>query len=433
MRRKKLIRILFVLMLLPVLLLAMMLSQASVELTEHGAHKRLLLPLGPAGKMALPLYGGTADDPTIAGFLDGPIVRTDAAGNWQATWFCEQHAHRAEGRGARLDIDCAGRRSSYPLARATIPPAEFAMPKKLAVLSDIEGNRAFLDAALVKLGVVDAEGNWRYGSNHLVIAGDSVDRGREVFAVLWRLYGLSLQAQSHGGAVHVLLGNHEQYILRDNTTRAHKEHLYALEQMGGHASAFGADTVIGAWLRAQPVVLKAGTVLVTHGGIAPEVAAGGFSVSALNQAMRQYWRGDTARSPLLDAVIGPAGVTQYRGYFEDGEERYARAGSAEVAGVLQHFGATGIVVGHTLVDRVSTSHDGQVYAVDVNANTAAAEVLVFEDGKPGVVDIGVKRMLPDEGTRPAVRPIALGGGADWRLLGAFVRRNVELSRLRNPY
>jgi hypothetical protein len=83
---------------------------------------------------------------------------------------------------------------------------------------------------------VDADGNWDYGSNHLVIAGDSVDRGRDVFAALWRLYSLSLQAQRSGGAVHVLLGNHEQYILRGNLTRAHKEHLYALEQMGGHAA-----------------------------------------------------------------------------------------------------------------------------------------------------------------------------------------------------
>jgi hypothetical protein len=39
--------------------------------------------------------------------------------------------------------------------------------------------------------------------------------------------------------------------------------------------------------------------------------------------MRGDRRGETQPSAALDAVLGAAGITQYRGYFEAGEERYA--------------------------------------------------------------------------------------------------------------
>jgi hypothetical protein len=132
--------------LLSIVVLATVLSQASVELTEHTVHKRLLVPIGPYGVAGFHLYGGTGDDPVIPGFLNGPVVRVSAAGTWSATWFCENHAQRKQGSDTELVIDCAGKRYAYPLAKAAIPPAVFPMPGKLAVLSDIEGNSTFLDA-----------------------------------------------------------------------------------------------------------------------------------------------------------------------------------------------------------------------------------------------------------------------------------------------
>lgn len=409
------------------------LSQARIEMTRHGVHNRMVIPMGPVGSAGVHLYTGTGDAPAMPGFLDGPAVRVSPAGNWSADWFCEDRPGHAEGSGKELVIECAGQRTSYPLVKAAIPAAVFATPGKLAVLSDIEGNRIFLDDSLRKLGIVDADGNWIYGTNHLVIAGDSVDRGRDVFAVLWRLYSLSLQAQRSGGALHVLLGNHEQYVLRGNISRTNKEHLYALEQMGGHARAFAADTVLGQWLRAQPVVLKAGTALITHGGIAPQFAASGLTIEKLNDAMRGYWRGETAPSAALDAALGPAGVTQYRGYFEAGEERYPKASADEVRRALSHFGATEVVVGHTLVERVTKLHGGLVHAVDVNTDSAAPEALVFEQGKATVIDTGVGRKLHEGQEIRMTRPFRLTSSSDWGILRNLIQRNYQLSRLTYPY
>jgi hypothetical protein len=409
------------------------LSNASIELTESGAHTRLLVPVF-AANVAINTYAGTGDQVRMQGFLDGPIIRRKPDGSWAATWFCEDKVHHLSGNSADLSVDCAGRRQVFPIARTpAVPGAVFDTPADTLILSDIEGNVRFLDAALASLSVTDAQGNWRYGQNHLVIAGDAVDRGRDVFAVLWRLYTLSLQAQDAGGAVHLLLGNHEQYLLRGNTSRANRDHLYALSRMGGQAEAFGPDTLIGRWLRLQPVIIKSGRTVVAHGGVNPLVADAGFTINNLNSAMRRYWSGDMPGKAELDAVVGPAGVTQYRGYLEDGQERYTRATSDQIGDVLAHFGAKTIVVGHTLVDGVTPLHGGKVWAVDVNSNTARPEALLLRNGEPVVVSTGVARGL-DEGNGPRLtRPFKLLALPDLAMLKGLVASNYALSRIPHPY
>lgn len=412
-----------------------LLSTASVEVTAHGAPTRLRLHLPGERDIAIPLYTAASEPVRIEGFLDGPVVRRDDDGTWSAAWFCEDRAHRATvpaGTPA-LDVDCAETRHAFPLHATPVPPAVAPMPARVAVLSDLEGNSDFLDQALLRLGVADATGKWTYGTGNLVVLGDSVDRGRDVFAVLWRLHGLAAQAAASGGAVHVLLGNHEQYMLRTNPSRANPEHLYALNAMGGYRDAFTADTMIGEWLRRQPVAVKLGDVLFVHGGISPQVAGSGLSLAQLNAAMRDYWNdsNDHAPSPALDAVLGPTGVTQYRGYFRAQEKRYPMASDADVAQALDRFGASLVVVGHTLVPRVTRMRNGLVYAVDVNHDEAAPEALVFEQGEPRVVDIGVARNI---GTKErTTHGFRLSDADDRRMLGDMVRDLRRLSALPYPY
>ncbi|RLM48786.1 hypothetical protein DVK02_18755, partial [Halobellus sp. Atlit-31R] len=64
------------------------LGNAKIELTESGAHKRLLVPIGTAA-VGLNTFAGTGDQVRVPGFLDGPVVRRDADSSWTATWFCE--------------------------------------------------------------------------------------------------------------------------------------------------------------------------------------------------------------------------------------------------------------------------------------------------------------------------------------------------------
>jgi len=417
-----------------VLLLAVVVAYAAatarVRVTAHGVHQRF-----GVSSIAFPIYSGTGDRVSMPGFLDGPVVRRSADGGWSATWFCEDRAHRATGRGDLLRIDCAGRAHAFLLAPVAVPATQAPMPADVVVLSDIEGNAAFLEAALRRLAVVDARGDWRFGAGHVVILGDSVDRGRDVFAVLWRLHGLAAQAGAAGGAVHVLLGNHEQYLLRGNVSRANPEHLYALRAMGGQAGAFAADTVIGAWLREQPVVLRLGDVLFVHGGVGPEAVASGLSADRLNDAMRAYWRAPATRhvpTPALDAVIGQSGLTQYRGYLMPLEDYYPMATAADVDRALRHFGVRQIVVAHSEVPAVRHLWGGKVVAVDVNGEGAAPQVLTYRNGAARIVDIGLPR---HPATPPAgrVRDLAITDPADRAAVAAAVREMRRLAALPHPY
>ncbi len=431
--RTYLLRGLLIAVALPVVLIVFALSRSDVELTEAGVHKRLLIPVGSQA-IGLHTYAGTADNAKMPGFLDGPIVRRNANGSWAATWYCEGQVEHLTGTAGDLAIDCAGQRRHFPVARTpAVPDAVFDAPTDTLVISDIEGNDRYLDAALKSLSVTDADGNWRYGRNHLVIDGDAVDRGRDVFAVLWRLYALSLQAQDAGGAVHLVLGNHEQYLLRGNISRANRDHLHALSRMGGQVAAFGPDTVIGQWLRLQPVIIKSGKTVITHGGVSPLVADAGFTVNNLNSAMRRYWLGDMPGKAELDAVIGPAGLTQYRGYFEAGEDRYGLATEAQVKDVLAHFGASAIVVGHTLVDGVTAFHGGRVWAVDVNTDTARPEALLIRNGEPQVVSTGIRRNLNEEGQQRLTRPFSVFASRDLAMLKELFKSHYALSQIRYPY
>jgi fructose-specific component phosphotransferase system IIB-like protein len=204
-------------------------------------------------------------------------------------------------------------------------------------------------------------------------------------------------------------------------------------RMGGPGAAFGPDTLIGQWLRLQPVVVKSGKTVITHGGVSPVVADSGLTVSNLNGAMRRYWAGDMPGKAELDAVIGPAGVTQYRGYLEEGEDRYAAASTAQVGEILAHFGANLIVVGHTQVDRVSALHGGRVWAVNVNSDNARPEALLIRNGEPVVLDTGLKRQLGVASRPRLVRPFNLFASEDLAMLRGLVASNYALSRIRQPY
>ncbi|RXR07261.1 metallophosphoesterase [Pseudoxanthomonas composti] len=411
-----------------------LLSLAKVGATDSGAHARLRIPVGKQSA-SFQIYSGTGEHVIMPGFLDGPVVRSRNAGGWSATWYCENQRNASVGQGRVLSINCAGRSHRFNLQQPPVFDADAPMPATVAVISDLEGNLRFLNAALSKLGVTDAGGDWQFANNHLVVLGDSVDRGREAFAVLWRLHGLALQAHAAGGAVHVVLGNHEQYVLRGNYSRTHPDHRYAVRQMGGFERAFSEETIIGAWLRAQPVALRLGRTLFVHGGVSPEVAANVPDVDSLNGAMRNFWgshAGSAARSKAFDAVLSHQGVTQYRGYFEAMDGMYPQATQADLEAVVRHFDVDRIVVGHTLVERIQRSYNGRVIAVDVNDDEARREVLVFHNGTPKIVDLGIPRALETKALareRP-FNPLSMD---DLRLLGEMVQAYRDLDRVPKPY
>lgn len=74
-------------------------------------------------------------------------------------------------------------------------------PEKTFVLSDPHANWSCF-ASLLKAGkVIDADYNWIFGTNQLVIIGDVFDRGVDVLPIYWLIYKLEKEAEDAGGKV----------------------------------------------------------------------------------------------------------------------------------------------------------------------------------------------------------------------------------------
>ncbi|MCZ8321479.1 MAG: metallophosphoesterase [Novosphingobium sp.] len=424
-------------MLLAALALAVLalLYFATVELSPGGVHQRLRLPVPGLGDIAIPNYAGTADAVSFDNYLEGPLVRRVDTGGWAARWLCNGQPGEASGTTDRLEIACAGRTHSHLLADLPEPAADLPMPTRVAVISDLEGQADFFAAAVRRMGVVDGAGNWAFGQGALIILGDSVDRGRDVTKLLWTIRNLAVEAGQAGGAVHYVLGNHEQYILRGNISRANAEHLYGLRQLGGVNTMFAGDSVLGQWLRSQPVALKLGDTLFVHGGISPEVVRSGVTLAELNVASRAYFARPVpaaAPSPALDAAFGLKGVTQYRGLIMPLEGLYPLVTPTEVDAALNHFGVTRIVVAHSIVPQIEPSFDGKVWPIDVADPASAPEVLEFVQGEPRVMNIGLARN-PEKPAQIRWRRFDMFSAQDWAMLGEMIAGFRTLSRLPHPY
>ncbi|MFZ6013312.1 MAG: metallophosphoesterase, partial [Bacteroidota bacterium] len=80
---------------------------------------------------------------------------------------------------------------------------------KILAISDIESNYKALRDFLITNNVIDEHLDWTFGTGHLVLVGDFVDRGYFTTQVLWLIYKLERAAEKKGGFVHFIIGNHE--------------------------------------------------------------------------------------------------------------------------------------------------------------------------------------------------------------------------------
>ena len=94
-------------------------------------------------------------------------------------------------------------------AAAEERPYEWSGVSRIVSVGDIHGAYDNLIRVLQNADIVDEDGDWIGGSTHLVQNGDMVDRGPDSRKVMDFLMDLEKQAKKAGGAVHVLIGNHE--------------------------------------------------------------------------------------------------------------------------------------------------------------------------------------------------------------------------------
>ncbi|MCC7097367.1 MAG: metallophosphoesterase [Thermomonas sp.] len=332
--------------------------------------------------------------PPVPARRDGPYV-IDAVGqrialNLVPTADGEARAVRTPVDGD-IDVivdDAVGTRFTVPLrSRYPRPALQWPMPERLLAVSDLEGNFAAATRLLRAQGVIDAQLHWAYGRGQLVLLGDMVDRGDNVVPLLWLLYRLEAEAAAAGGALHYVLGNHEQYLLQGRMKSTHDKYYGSARVAGSdHGDLWSPRTELGRWLRSKPVMVRVGDTLFTHGGVSPQVLAAGLDLAAIDRLAARY-TGVFAEpdNPGMEAILGRHGLSWYRGLAK-ATESTPLASAAHVDALLAKYGARRIAIGHTLTAHVGQAYGGRVLRTDVAHVDGVNEGILFADGDLWRVD-----------------------------------------------
>ena len=262
--------------------------------------------------------------------------------------------------------------------RITTEPVRSPGANKIFAVSDIEGEFEPFRNLLLQAGVIDQRYHWTFGTGNLLVAGDLFDRGKQVTQYLWLLYKLEDEARAKGGAVHVVLGNHEIMNLSGDVRYVQPEYFNNCRLMKeDYKSLYGADTELGRWLRSKNVIEKDGDFLVLHGGVSAPLLQKQLSLEAINQMCRPYYAASRANIPdSLKVFFGQDALFWYRGYFLD-----PKASMGQVDSTLQLYKVKQIMVGHDVIDHVSLLYGGKVIGLDVDEHEGTHEGLLIEKGK----------------------------------------------------
>lgn len=268
----------------------------------------------------------------------------------------------AEFKGLKKD-----RRKYRIISNPDIPPSKYDMPQKVFVMGDIHGQYQRLIEMLTVGGVIDKKTDWNYGDGHLVFLGDILDRGDGVMEAYWLIYKLEQQAEKEGGKVHLLLGNHEAMIIK-NDIRYISNKYYGLTSNLDiqYNELFSKKTVIGKWLRSKNVIETIGNTMFIHAGISPELANREMSIEEINSAFRHFLNCDDRKeySELDRFIISNYGPVWYRGYLR-GSGPYEAIDQSDLESILRKNNVDQVVVGHTEVDLINPVHNGKVYPVNI--------------------------------------------------------------------
>jgi hypothetical protein len=298
------------------------------------------------------------------------------------------------------------------LARAEAEADRWSNVERVIAFADVHGAYDDLTQLLRTVGVVDAQLHWAAGTAHVVSTGDLMDRGPGSRQVMDMLMRLQTEAQSAGGMLHVVLGNHEamnllgdlryvtpaEFAAYEAEERAELRDATHPRGYFGKRAAFARDGQYGRWLLGLPVAIIINDTLFMHGG--PSAVLAGLSIEEIN---RHY------RAALSEAMNLPDAANQNPLLGDDGPNWYRGAALCNEAAetdvlkpLLDGLAVKRVVIGHTLTRnlRVASRFDGTVVKLDTGMNRPVYK------GHPAalLLDHGDVRVVYAEGGQPAAIP-----------------------------
>lgn len=234
----------------------------------------------------------------------------------------------------------------------------------ILAISDIESNYGALRDFLIDAAVIDDELNWTFGTGHLVLVGDFVDRGYFTTQVLWLIYTLEQRAEDQGGHVHYIIGNHELKMMHGDYGVTDEKYAEVASILGKHQlDLYSSRSLLGRWMASKNAVERINGILFVHGGMHPDLADHALEIDEINRIIRQTYfeRVGSEQSGRENGILisRETGPCWYRGYFKDALSQ------EQIDRVLETFAADAVVVGHTIQSRVNRRYNGKVIGIDV--------------------------------------------------------------------
>jgi hypothetical protein len=302
--------------------------------------------------------------------------------------------------------------------------------ERVIAVGDLHGDYDAFLSILRSVSLIDDKNKWAGGKTHLVLTGDVPDRGPDSRKIFDLVFQLEKKAESDGGYIHTLTGNHEAMNVYGDLRytsageyaafktpasgqlreRFYKQHLdetgqvatagdaYRNEWEGRHPLGyiehriqFGPDGKYGRRIRKQNVIVKINDILFMHAGLSPRYAT--YSIREINDRIRKELSDFRKLKGgfTLDETEGPL---WYRGF--------AQEDTAEIRGhvdaLLETHRVSRMVIGHTPTGGVVLPRfGGKVLLIDVGISRVYGgppSCLVIEKGVGYVVHRGQRIGLP---------------------------------------
>ncbi len=317
---------------------------------------------------------------TNSSISDGPYLFLNPKAG-MADWICKgEHKQTRVNQGKLHRPDHCGQLPEPELnPHATeILADSYQGVDKIAALSDVHGQYEVLIQLLQQHKIIDKNNDWSFGKGHMVMTGDMFDRGPQVNEVLWLMYKLDKQAKAAGGQLHLLMGNHEQMVMRGDLRYVNEKYQTASSLLNrSYDALYGQDSELGQWLRSKHTIVKINDTLFLHGGISKEWVDRGLTLARANRLYRDNVdksKPELKQDDLLNFLFFGNGPTWYRGYFKPNFD------TQELASILDYFKVKRIVVGHTSQTRVLGLFDNQVIAIDSSIKLGqSGELLLMKE------------------------------------------------------
>jgi hypothetical protein len=292
------------------------------------------------------------------------------------------------------------------------------LPTKLIAISDIEGNFNALHSFLINNKVIDENYNWIFGDGHLVLNGDFFDRGENVTQALWLIYSLEKKAEEKNGKVHFINGNHEIMNLYGDVSYSVYRYVEVAKQISkekywNEASKYlySENSELGKWLRTKNVVEKIGGYIFVHGGLNKKIIDADLNITQINRIAKDYYGKrfqkdksnqkeklivQSQNSPYWDRSLA-TDVMNKTVFFFNGAS-LEKTTESELETILEFYDSEKLVIGHSVVEKVSTDYNGKVIKIDVKhgkkKNSKKTQGLLIENGIEYIVNgLGDKGVL----------------------------------------